>query len=165
MGSSLHPWFSIQVHSQRRKVSLDVLMKNIQGYRSYFAQIESYQSCCCFWISQIDRQILGIFIQWRPHQEPCEKTGPFSCFCDFNSSSRNSIRCAQKYPIHYWKETLNSIKLNQVFLLQIFRSLLRQKLKNVLFSKLSEILTRIINYKNYESVLEELREYINEVDS
>lgn len=29
----------------------------------------------------------------------------------------------------------------------------------------SEILTRIINYKNYESVLEELREYINEVDS
>ena len=26
-------------------------------------------------------------------------------------------------------------------------------------------MTRIINYKNYESVLEELREYINEVDS
>ena len=52
-----------------------------------------------------------------------------------------------------------------MFLLQIFRSLLRQKRKNVLFSKLSEILTRIINYKNYESVLEELREYINEVDS
>jgi len=26
-------------------------------------------------------------------------------------------------------------------------------------------LTRIINYKNYESVLEELKEYISEVDS
>lgn len=52
-----------------------------------------------------------------------------------------------------------------MFLLQIFRSLLCQKRKDVRDYLFSEILTRIINYKNYESVLEELREYINEVDS
>lgn len=37
--------------------------------------------------------------------------------------------------------------------------------KMYFFFEYSEILTRIINYKNYESVLEELKEYINEVDS
>ena len=36
--------------------------------------------------------------------------------------------------------------------------------KCTLLKRLSEILVRIINHKNYESVLEQLREYISEVD-
>ena len=52
-----------------------------------------------------------------------------------------------------------------MLLLQILRPLLRQERKNVSLTISSEILTRIINHKNYESVLEELKEYINEVDS
>jgi hypothetical protein len=52
-----------------------------------------------------------------------------------------------------------------VLLLQVLRPILRQERKDVPYIRLSEILTRIINYKNYESVLDELKEYINELDS
>ena len=52
-----------------------------------------------------------------------------------------------------------------MLLLQVFRPLLREELKDVHILLFSEILTRIINYKNYESVLNEIKEYLNELDS
>ena len=52
-----------------------------------------------------------------------------------------------------------------MLLLQVFRPLLREELKDVQVVLFSEILTRIINYKNYESVLDEIKEYLSELDS
>lgn len=52
-----------------------------------------------------------------------------------------------------------------MLLLQVFRPLLREELKDVHILLFSEILTRIINYKNYESVLDEIKEYLSELDS